>query len=246
MLNLVTGGTGFTGSHLVRRLLQRGQQVRVLDREPGLFSDELRRLGAEITLGSVTDPAVVDRLTAGVRRVYHVAAVFRQVNLPAKVYHDVNVVGTRIVAEAALRHGVESCVYCSTQGVHGHIASPPGDEDSPIKPEDYYQETKYLGEQEVVRLVAQGLSATILRPPAIYGPGDPGRFLYLFRAARRGRFLMFGDGTTLYHPVYIDNLVDAFELAGARQGRGEAYIIADEHYYSLNELVTAVGKSLGV
>ncbi|HEY8537058.1 MAG TPA: NAD-dependent epimerase/dehydratase family protein [Vicinamibacterales bacterium] len=246
MLNLVTGGTGFTGSHLVRRLLQRGQQVRVLDREPGLFSDELRRLGAEITLGSVTDPAVVDRLTAGVRRVYHIAAVFRRVNLPAKVYHDVNVVGTRIVAEAALRHGVESFVYCSTQGVHGHIASPPGDEDSPIKPEDYYQETKYLGEQEVVRLVAQGLPATILRPTAIYGPGDPGRFLYLFRAARRGRFLMFGDGTTLYHPVYIDNLVDAFELAGARQGRGEAYIIADEHYYSLNELVTAVGKSLGV
>ncbi|HEX7084844.1 MAG TPA: NAD-dependent epimerase/dehydratase family protein [Vicinamibacterales bacterium] len=246
MLNLVTGGTGFTGSHLVRRLLQRGQQVRVLDREPGLFSDELRRLGAEITLGSVTDPAVVDRLTAGVRRVYHVAAVFRQVNLPAKVYHDVNVVGTRIVAEAALKHGVESFVYCSTQGVHGNIASPPGDESSPIAPEDYYQETKYLGEQEVARLAQQGLPSTILRPTAIYGPGDPARFLFLFKAARRGRFLMFGDGRTLYHPLYIDNLVDAFELAGERPGRGEPYLIADEHYYSLNDLVTAVGASLGI
>lgn len=246
MLNLVTGGTGFTGSHLVRRLLTRGQAVRVLDQEPGLFSDELRRLGADITLGSVTDPEVVDRLTAGVRRVYHVAAVFRQVNLPAKVYHDVNVVGTRIVAEAALRHGVESFVYCSTQGVHGNVANPPGNEDSPIAPEDYYQETKYLGEQEVVRLVKEGLPATILRPMAIYGPGDPARFLFLYRAVRRGRFLMFGDGRTFYHPLYIDNLVDAFELAGARAGKGEAFLIGDDRYYSLNDLVTAVGESMGI
>src|SRR5919109_5575490 len=126
MQTFVTGGTGFTGSHLVRRLLSRNYAVRVLDSAPGLFYDELRRLGADITLGSVTDRAVVDRLTRGAQRVFHVAAVFRQINLPKTVYHDVNVVGTRIVAEAALRHGAESFVYCSTQGVHGDIKSPPG------------------------------------------------------------------------------------------------------------------------
>lgn len=243
---LVTGGTGFTGSHLVRRLLARGHTVRVLDTSPGLFDDELRRGGAEITTGSVTDRDLVDRLVRGTDRVFHVAAVFRKINLPAKIYHDVNVVGTRVVAEAALRHDVGGFVYCSTQGVHGDIASPPGDEQSPIKPEDYYQETKYLGEQEVVALAARGLRATILRPTAIYGPGDPARFLFLYRAARRGRFLMFGSGRTVYHPVYIDNLVDAFELAGERPTGGEAFIIADEHYYSLNDLVTAVGRSMGL
>lgn len=245
MTVLVTGGTGFTGSHLVRRLLRRGHTVRVLDSEPGLFHDELARLGAEITRGSVTESDIVDRLTRGAERVFHIAAVFRQINLPKKTYFEVNAVGTRIVAEAALRHGAKSFVYCSTQGVHGDIKTPPGDEDSPIAPEDYYQETKYLGEQEVLRLVAQGLPATILRPTAIYGPGDPARFLFLFRAARLRRFLMFGSGETLYHPLYIDNLTDAFELAGERSGKGDVFLIGDAQYCSLNELVTAVGQSLG-
>ena len=246
MIMFVTGGTGFTGSHLVRRLLSRGHTVRVLDSSPGLFADELEREGAEITIGSVTDAAVVDRLTAGAERVFHVAAVFRQINLPKSAYYDINVTGTRITAEAALRHGVAQFVYCSTQGVHGDIASPPGNEDSPITPADYYQETKYLGEQAVADLVRQGLPATTLRPMAIYGPGDPARFLFLYRHAKRGRFLMFGNGTTFYHPLYIDNLVDAFELAGERPGRGEVYLIGDERYYTLNDLVTAVGVSLGL
>lgn len=246
MITFVTGGTGFTGSHLVRRLLSRGYTVRVLDSSPGLFADELRRAGAEITIGSVTDAPLVDRLTAGADRVFHVAAVFRQINLPKQVYYDINVTGTTIAAEAALRHGVRQFVYCSTQGVHGDIASPPGNEDSPITPADYYQETKYLGEQAVAELVTRGLPATTLRPMAIYGPGDPARFLFLFKHARRGRFLMFGDGRTFYHPLYIDNLVDAFELAGDRPGKGEVYLIGDDRYYSLNDLVTAVGVSLGV
>jgi nucleoside-diphosphate-sugar epimerase len=186
----------------------------------------------------------VDRLTTGADRVFHVAAVFRQINLPKQVYFDSNVTGTRIAAEAALHHGVRQFVYCSTQGVHGDIAAPPGDEDSPITPADYYQQTKYEGEQEVARLVRQGLPATTLRPMAIYGPGDPARFLFLFRAAKRGRFLMFGDGRTLYHPLYIDNLVDAFELAGDRPGSGDVYLIGDDRYYTLDDLVKAVGRSL--
>ena len=76
MWTLVTGGTGFTGSHLVRRLLNRGDTVRVLDSAPGLFHDELKQLGAEIHLGSVTDGTTVNRLMANVEQVYHVAAVF--------------------------------------------------------------------------------------------------------------------------------------------------------------------------
>ena len=64
-----------------------------------------------------------------------------------------------------------------------------------------------------IELARGGLDASVIRPMGIYGPGDPGRFLMLYRAVRRGRFLMFGDGETFYHPCYIDNLVDAFELA---------------------------------
>jgi nucleoside-diphosphate-sugar epimerase len=243
---LVTGGTGFTGSHLARRLLDRGHEVRVLDAAPGLFHDELARRGARITLGSVTDPALIDRQVDGTELVFHLAAAFRQINLPKRDYWQINCQGTRHVAEACLRHGVRRLVYCSTQGVHGNIARVPGDESSPIAPEDYYQQTKYEGELATWEVARQGLAAVVIRPMAIYGPGDPERFLMLFRQARRGRFLMFGDGETFYHPLYIDNLVDAFELAAEHpKAVGETYLIGDDRYVSLNDLVRGVAASLG-
>jgi nucleoside-diphosphate-sugar epimerase len=245
MRTLVTGGTGFTGSHLVRRLIDRGDEVRVLDAAPGLFRDELARRGAQITLGSVTDAALVDRLVEGTELVFHLAAAFRQINLPKRDYWEINCQGTRHVAESCLRHRARRLVYCSTQGVHGHIATVPGDESSPIAPEDYYQQTKYDGELAMWEVARQGLDACVVRPMGIYGPGDPGRFLMLYRAVRRGRFLMFGDGETFYHPCYIDNLVDAFELCAEHpKAVGETYLIGDDRYVSLNELVRGVAKAM--
>ena len=244
---LVTGGTGFTGSHLVRRLLEKGNEVVCLDNQPGLFADDLSGLGADIVLGSVTDREVVRRAAEGAEVVHHLAAAFRQVNVPKSVYREVNVHGTRTVLEAAREAGVRRVVYCSTQGVHGHVEDPPGDEDSPIAPEDYYQETKYEGELVCRRMMAEGMDISIVRPTAIYGPGDPGRFLILYRMAKNGRFLMFGNGQTTYHPVYIDNLVDLFELASERpEAAGRVYIGGDAEYYTLNDLVRAVGHSIDV
>ena len=243
---LVTGGTGFTGSHLVRRLLDRGHDVVCLDNQPGLFADELRGLGAEVVIGSVTDADLVRRSSRGVEVVHHLAAAFRQLNVPKSVYREVNVEGTRNVLEAARASDVRRVVYCSTQGVHGHVMNPPGDENSPIAPEDYYQQTKYEGELVCAEYSDAGMDIAIVRPTAIYGPGDPGRFLLLYRMASNGRFLMFGDGETTYHPVYIDNLVDLFELAAERpEARGRTYLGGDAEYFTLNELVSAVGRSMG-
>lgn len=244
---LVTGGTGFTGSHVVRRLLGRGHEVVCLDNQPGLFAEELRELGAEIVIGSVTDSDLVRRSSRGAEVVHHLAAAFRQLDVPQSVYRQVNVEGTRNVLEAARAAGVRRVVYCSTQGVHGHVTNPPGDEDSPIAPEDYYQQTKYEGELVCSEYSDAGMDIAIVRPTAIYGPGDPGRFLLLYRMARKGRFLMFGDGETTYHPVYIDNLVDLFELAADRaEARGRTYIGGDDEYFTLNDLVTAVGRAMEI
>lgn len=244
---LVTGGTGFTGSHLTRRLLQKGHDVVVLDNKPGLFYAELKEMGAEIYLGSVADRDLADKVTQGCDVVHHLAAAFRQVNLPKQVYWDVNVEGTRYLLEAALKYGVQKFVYCSTCGVHGNVEKVPAGEDEPIAPADYYQYTKWEGEKIIPEFVQQGLKVVTLRPAAIYGPGDPERFSIIFKRARNGRFLMFGNGKTFYHPLYIDNLVDALELAAASdKEKGEAYLIADEQYYSLNDLVTAIGKAMGM
>ncbi|HUQ51838.1 MAG TPA: NAD-dependent epimerase/dehydratase family protein [Gammaproteobacteria bacterium] len=244
---LVTGGTGFTGTALVRKLLADGHSVVALDYKEGLAASELKRRGAEVLLGSVTDRELVTRAMQGVDVVHHLAAAFRELNVPEQHYYEVNVDGTRNVLAAAARAGVQKVIYCSTCGVHGNIDDPPASEDAPIQPADYYQQTKYEAEPFVREWNRRGLRTTILRPAAIYGPGDPERFFMIFKRVARGVFPMFGNGKTLYHPLYIDNLVDAFIAAMPLDvGNGEAYLIADEHYVEIEELVKAVASALGV
>lgn len=244
---LVTGGTGFTGSALVERLARQGHEVIALDTKEGVRLDELRAAGADVRLGSVTDPEVVEACMPGVEVVHHVAAAFRETGAPDSHFYEVNVTGTRTLLDAALRHGVRKFVHCSTCGVHGDVRDPPADEDAPILPADYYQETKYLGELVVREYAEKGLETVVLRPNALYGPGDPGRFLMLFRQVRKGFFPMFGDGTTRYHTLYIDNFLDAFALSmEPERGAGRAYLVADEECPTIEELVEEVARALDV
>ncbi|MFZ0257014.1 MAG: NAD-dependent epimerase/dehydratase family protein [Gammaproteobacteria bacterium] len=244
---LVTGGTGFTGAALTLRLLDDGHSVSVIDKDPGIALEEIKQKGAQVVLGSITDRDLVAKCVSGAEIVMHLAAAFREIGVPDALYQEVNVEGTRIVVEEALKAGARKLVYCSTQGVHGHIETPPGDESSPIAPADYYQQTKYEGELVVQEYAKQGIEHVILRPTAIYGPGDPGRFLMIYKRVKKGTFPMFGRGKTFYHPLYIDNLVDAFILAMAPgAGAGKAYIIGDEEFFSIEELVSRVGKAIDV
>jgi nucleoside-diphosphate-sugar epimerase len=244
---LVTGGTGFTGKALVQRLIAEGHEVRAMDYKEGIKTDELRQLGAEVVIGSVTDKDVVERCVAGVEVVHHLAAAFREMDVAESYYWEVNVEGTRNMLEASARHGVRRFIYCSTCGVHGNIDDPPGGEDAPIQPADYYQRTKYEAEPVVLEYHRNGLPSVILRPAAIYGPGDPERFFMIFKRVSKGRFPMFGSGKTYYHPLYVDNLVDSFLLAMEDgKGDGNAYLIADDEYVEIEDLVRRVGRALEI
>lgn len=245
---LVTGGLGFTGSALVRFLIDKGHSVVSLDTQKGLYYDEFTKKGVEIFLGSVTDRETVKKCLQGVDGVFHLAAAFRKINVPQKVYWDVNVEGTRLLCEEALKiPTLKKFVYCSTQGVHGDVKILPGDEKSPIACEDYYQYTKWEGEKVVTEFVAKGLKSVIIRPMAIYGPGDPERFFHLFKFARKGHFFMFGNGKAFYHPLYIDNLVDSFWLAfESDKTNAEPYLIGDNEYFPIKELVKMIGESMGI
>lgn len=244
---LVTGGTGFTGSHLVKRLISEGHTVTVLDNQKGRFHDELEKLGAQINIGSVTDKELVTGLVKGRDVVHHLAAAFRRIDLPKEAYWDVNVNGTRHLLEAACQYGVKKFIYCSTCGVHGNVKNPPAPETAPITPADYYQYTKYEGEKVAQEFMKQGMDIAILRPAAIYGPGDPERWGMLFRQVAKGRFFMLGDGHVTYHPLYIDNLVDAFMLAMQKEeSSGQTYLIADEHYYAIKDIVQVIADVLKI
>jgi len=244
---LVTGGTGFTGKALVQRLLDEGHEVVSLDYKEGLKTDDLRKAGAEVVIGSVGDKEVVDRCTQGVDVVQHLAAAFRELDVPNSYYDEINIGGTRNVLEAAEKYKVKKVIYCSTCGVHGNVENPPANESAPINAADYYQQTKYAAEPVVKEFADKGMKTVIIRPAAIYGPGDPERFFMIFRRVNNGKFPMFGGGKTLYHPLYVDNLVDAHMLAmEPGKGDGETYLIADEEYVSIENLVQRVGKALKV
>jgi nucleoside-diphosphate-sugar epimerase len=128
------------------------------------------------------------------------------------------------------------------------ISTPPrGEKMPPVKPADYYQSTKYEAEPIVNDFYKKGMKTVILRPAAIYGPGDPERFYMIFKRASAGTFPMFGSGRTFYHPLYIDNLIDAFMLAMEEdKGNGQAYLIPDEEYLEIGELVRKVGRAMGI
>jgi nucleoside-diphosphate-sugar epimerase len=158
----------------------------------------------------------------------------------------VNVAGTERLLEAAARAGVRRFVHTSTVGVHGHVETPPASEESPLLPGDIYQATK--AEAETLALGfhrARGLPVTVVRPGAIYGPGER-RLLKLFRAIARGVYAIVGSGRAFYHPVYVDDLVDGFLLALERaEGAGEAFILAGPRYVTQRELAAVIAKETG-
>ncbi len=243
---LVTGGTGFTGKALVRRLVDNGHQVVAMDYKEGIKTQEIRDWGVEVVIGSVTDRGLVDRTVNGVDVVHHLAAAFRELDVPDTYYEDVNIRGTANMLAAAKREKVKRFIYCSTCGVHGNVEDPPAAETAPIQPADYYQRTKYEAEPLVLAENGAEFSTLVLRPAAIYGPGDPERFGMIFRRVNKGVFPIFGDGKALYHPLYIDNFVDVLEKVMAPGiGDGEVYLIADEEYVEIEDLVKRVAKALG-
>lgn len=243
---VVTGGTGFTGSHLVRSLAADGHSVRVLARS----AEKARRaLGPdiEVVVGDVADERAVRRAIEGQDLVFHIAAAFREAGIPDRRYHDVNVRGTRHVLEAARDGGARRVVHCSTIGVHGHISSPPADENTPHRPTDIYQRTKSLGEQLALEFHRRtGFPVSVARPASIYGPGDR-RLLKLFRMIASGRFIMLGSGEVCFHTVFIDDLVRGFRLLAEKEDAvGEAFILAADGATSLNDLAAIIAAKLEV
>ena len=242
---LVTGGTGFTGSHLCLRLAGMGYGVRSLARSPEKTA-ELEGGGVEVVPGDLKDKRSLIEAADGCDVVYHIAAAFRQEGIPDREFYAVNVSGTENMLEAATECGVVRFVHCSTVGVHGHVAHPPADENAPFNPGDVYQESKLTGERLALKYFrTRGLPGVVFRPVGIYGPGDT-RFLKLFRHIKSGRFRMIGSGKALYHLTYIDDLVEGIILCGTRdEAPGNIYILGGEDYMTLNELVSLIAGIIG-
>lgn len=246
MRDLVTGATGFTGSHLARHLAASGRSVRALVRDPDRSGD-LTAAGIELAEGDIRDPTAIERAMDGVSIVYHIAAIYRRAGVSRDTYRAVNGTAVGGMVELAARAGAKRVVHCSTVGVHGDVEHPPANEEAPLRPGDIYQVTKLEGER-LARQTGErlGIEVTIVRPTGIYGPGDR-RLLKLFRGIARRRFPMLGRGDIYYHLTYIDDLVEGFRLCGEHPAAANrTYILAGAEVTTLNELVALVAEVAGV
>ena len=175
MTTLVTGATGFVGSHVARILVERGEAVRVLVR-PTSHLQAIDSLTAERVEGDLRDKGSLARALSGVQRVFHVAADYRLWSRQPEEIYESNVVGTRNLLEAARNAGVERFVYTST--VATIAVSRPGalpNEDTQARLEEmigHYKRSKFLAEQEALHASAASFPVVIVNPTAPIGPGD--------------------------------------------------------------------------
>jgi nucleoside-diphosphate-sugar epimerase len=243
---LVSGATGFTGSHLCDRLVKQGYAVRGLVRDLGRAGD-LQQRDVDTAVGDLRDIHSLHRAMEGMSVVYHIAAEFRRENLSRKQMLEVNLDGTRNMLDAAIKAGVQRFIHCSTVGVHGDIKNPPANEEAPYGPGDHYQESKAEGERVVLKYMSESrLPIVVFRPGGIYGPGDL-RFLKLFKAIKKRKFVMLGSGEVLYQLIYIDDLIDGILLCGTKEkAAGNVFILTGEQPTTLNQLVQLIANALGV
>ncbi len=250
MRALVTGGAGFLGRAIVRRLLDRGDFVRSLSRGS---HPELAEWGVETLRGDVADSDVVLRAAAGCTVVFHVAARVGAWG-PRAEYRRTNVTGTENVVAACRRHGVPKLVYTSTPSVvHDGSDIEGADESLPYAKhfETAYPETKAEAERLVLAANGETLSTLALRPHLVWGPGDNHLIPRLIARARAGRVRLIGRKDKLIDATYIDNAADAHLLAAERLGpgaacAGRAYFIAQGEPCPSSELMNAILAAAGL
>jgi nucleoside-diphosphate-sugar epimerase len=210
MKHLITGGSGFVGNLVARRLLERGEQVRVLD----IWEDPSRPREIEYAECSVTDRDGVTRAMQGIDVVHHNAALVAQTRA-GKQYWEVNVEGSRITAEAAAKAGVQAFVHTSSTSVFGIPPDEAITNDTPTLPVEPYGRSKLAGEQITEEICeTHGIPLITIRPRATLGAGRLGIFQILFEWIKENRDVyVIGSGDVKFQFIHAHDLMDLYMIA---------------------------------
>lgn len=245
---LVTGGTGFLGSHLAAALLEDGHEVFLLGRNFSAVQEQLTRGARAVSVDLRDRPAVI-RACSGMDLVYHAGALSTPWGKRAD-FLAVNLGGTEAVIAGCQAHGVRCLVYVSSPSVifdgNDHYQATEA-MPYPRRFTSSYSLSKKLGEDRVNAAARTGLATVILRPKAIFGPGDTALLPRLIAAARQGRLPQIGHGRNLVDLTYVGNVVQALQLAAQTPAAsGKTYTITNAEHAPLWEIIRLVLARLGL
>lgn len=250
---LVTGGTGFIGSHLVEALLDEGRSVRVLALKKPIAPIEVENLriikekGAEIVYGDLRNKASLSPAVKGISSIFHSGAISRPMRIPARLYYEINRDGTKNLLEAAHDAGVKKFVHISTVSVLG--GSPDG---HPLSEEDYQPEVSHYalskkeGENLALRYFWQyQLPVVVVRPCLVYGPRCLVR-LVMFKYVKKRLFPLFNGGRAKMEFCYVGNLIQSLLLAEKNDDAlGEIFNITDGQSYEIGGILRTIAEESG-
>lgn len=242
MKALVTGATGFIGSHLVEELVKRGYRVTCLVRKTSNLK-WIEGLDADILYGDCENEESLRRLPSDLDIVFHLAGLTKARR--DEDFFRVNGKGTENVLRAVTGQaaGLKRFVYLSSLAAVGPSRNgAPVNEDLAERPVSSYGKSKLAGEEAVVKY-RDSIPATIIRPPAVYGPRDKD-FYVLFRMLKKGFYPHWGK--CYYSLLYVDDLVRGLIVAAEdREAEGSKYFLSDGKVYSNEDIVDEITDSLG-
>jgi 2-alkyl-3-oxoalkanoate reductase len=244
---LVTGATGFIGGHLVEELAARGERVRALGRDETVLA-RLTCSNVEPFRADLRDRERIPEACRGAELVYHVGALSSPWGRTAD-FEAINVGGTEAVIEGCRRHGVRRLVYVSSPAVLSNGMDQENltdDAPYPARFTSVYARTKKEGEDRV-NAARNDLETVIIRPKAVFGPGDRALLPRLLAAARQGRLPQIGDGRNRVNLTYVDNVVQGILLAGHSPAAvGRTYTLTNGESPRLWEVITTVLSRLNI
>jgi len=238
MKNLITGATGFIGSHIAERLIKEGEEALALVRKTSKL-DFLKSIGTKLVYGDINDIESVKNAMSGIDIVYHSAALADEW-ISRKEAYRVNVEGTRILLDCALEAKVKRFVFISSLAVLGMRDHHGTAADAPYhKTGDSYIDTKIDSEQLVMDYYKKySLPVTIIRPGFVFGPRDNKLIPRLSERLKEKQFMFVGSGKNKINSVYIENLTDAIILAaGSDKAIGQKYNVTNDSGMTLEDLV---------
>jgi nucleoside-diphosphate-sugar epimerase len=239
----ISGGAGFLGLHLARRLLREGHDVRTLDLAP-LDDPELERSVEELR-GDVRDPGAATRLCAGADVLVHAAAAL-PIQASREAIRSANVDGTAVTFAAALEAGVSRAILISSTAVYGIPKHHPLREDAPLVGVGHYGESKIEAERVARRAGRRGLEVVVLRPKTFVGPERLGVFEILFDWIREGRRVpILGDGSNRYQLLGVEDLVEATLAAAEADVAGETFNLGATSFGTVRSDLEALIRHAG-